>query len=302
MELSVKNLTKYYGKQIAVNNVSFTLETGKVTGFIGPNGSGKSTTLKMITGILSPDSGEILFGNKPVSTTPEFKQKIGYLPEHNPVYLDMYIREYLEYVGKIYKVDNLKNRIEECISLVGLGKEAHKEISKLSKGYRQRVGIAQSLIHNPDILILDEPTTGLDPNQILEIRELISSISSSKTIVLTTHILQEVEAICDNIVLINNGRIIADDTTENVKNIQGTEQQIIVVETKAKVKEALLANIEGIASVRKTGNNIYELTGTSENDLRESIFNCAKENNFSILSLQKKSISLEDTFKQLSKS
>ena len=212
MSIVVKELTKFFDKQIAVNKISFEAHPGRILGFLGPNGAGKSTTMKMITGFLSPNHGEIFVAG--INTSLEsiyVKQKIGYLPESNPLYFDMYVKEYLQFVGGIYKVKNLKNRINEVIDATGLQKEQHKQIGQLSKGYKQRVGLAQSIIHNPEVLILDEPTSGLDPNQLIEIRNLIKELGKTKTVILSTHIMQEVEAICDDVIIINKGKIVANE-------------------------------------------------------------------------------------------
>ncbi|MBK6976986.1 MAG: ATP-binding cassette domain-containing protein [Cytophagaceae bacterium] len=229
MSVSVNQLTKIYGSQIAVNNVSFTVNKGEIVGFLGPNGAGKSTTMKILTGYIQANSGsahldedEIRIDN--VNT----KKKIGYLPEHNPLYPEMYIKEYLQFVGSLYglKKGDLKDRIEEIIEKVGLSPEKNKKIEQLSKGYRQRVGLAQALIHDPEVLILDEPTTGLDPNQLVEIRNLIKEVGKNKTIILSTHIMQEVEAICDRVIIINKGSIVADDKLEKLTKEQGSLEQI----------------------------------------------------------------------------
>ena len=213
MSIEVKNLSKFYGEQAAVNDISFSIHKGEIVGFLGPNGAGKSTTMKILTGFIPATSGEVKICGMEVDVDSlETRKKIGYLPENNPLYLDMYVREYLEFVGKIYKVPNLKARIDEMIQQVGLEVEQNKKIGMLSKGYRQRVGLAQAIIHDPEVLILDEPTTGLDPNQLVEIRELIKRIGKSKTVMLSTHIMQEVEAICDRVIIIKSGKIVANST------------------------------------------------------------------------------------------
>jgi ABC-2 type transport system ATP-binding protein len=218
MSIEVKHLVKYYGEQAAVNDISFSIAKGEIVGFLGPNGAGKSTTMKIITGFIPATSGEVNVCGMPVDVDSlDTRQIIGYLPEHNPLYLDMYVREYLEFVGKIYKIKNLKDRVNEMIKAVGLDVEQNKKIGALSKGYRQRVGLAAAIIHDPQVLILDEPTSGLDPNQLVEIRELIKTIGRSKTVMLSTHIMQEVEAICDRVVIINKGQIVADDTASQLQ-------------------------------------------------------------------------------------
>lgn len=226
MSISIKNLVKSYGTQRAVDDISFEIPSGEIVGFIGPNGAGKSTTMKVITGFLSDFEGEVLVEGKDVRKNPiEVKKIIGYLPEHNPLYLDMYVREYLLFVAKTYGIkDNVETVVDEIIERVGLSKEQHKKISMLSKGYRQRVGLASVMVHNPKVLILDEPTTGLDPNQLVDIRNLIETEGKSKTVMLSTHIMQEVEAICDRVIIINNGKIVANDTPENLKKDKSLEQ------------------------------------------------------------------------------
>jgi ABC-2 type transport system ATP-binding protein len=220
MSIKIQNLTKVYGTQKAIDNISFEINSGEILGFLGPNGAGKSTTMKILTGYLPASSGSAQVLNVEVSTDSlEVKQQIGYLPEHNPLYLEMYVKEFLEFVGSLYglKSDNLKNRVIEVIDLVGLQIEQHKKIGELSKGYRQRVGLAQALIHNPEVLILDEPTTGLDPNQLVEIRNLIREVGKNKTVILSTHIMQEVEALCDRVIIINKGKIVIDETMDSLK-------------------------------------------------------------------------------------
>lgn len=220
MSIKIQNLTKVYGTQKAIDNISFEINSGEILGFLGPNGAGKSTTMKILTGYLPASSGSARVLNVEVSTDSlEVKQQIGYLPEHNPLYLEMYVKEFLEFVGSLYglKSDNLKNRVIEVIDLVGLQIEQHKKIGELSKGYRQRIGLAQALIHNPEVLILDEPTTGLDPNQLVEIRNLIREVGKNKTVILSTHIMQEVEALCDRVIIINKGKIVIDETMESLK-------------------------------------------------------------------------------------
>ncbi len=217
MSIVVKELTKFFDKQIAVNNISFEAHPGRILGFLGPNGAGKSTTMKMITGFLSPNHGEIFVAG--INTKLEninAKQKIGYLPESNPLYYDMYVKEYLSFIGEIYGIKNLSNRIIEVIEATGLQKEQHKQIGQLSKGYKQRVGLAQAIIHNPEVLILDEPTSGLDPNQLIEIRNLIKELGKTKTVILSTHIMQEVEAICDDVIIINKGKIVANSSLKEL--------------------------------------------------------------------------------------
>lgn len=229
MSIEVKNLTKIYGSQIAVNNISFSLKKGEILGFLGPNGAGKSTTMKILVGFINANSGEAFLNELPISVDSlDTKKLVGYLPEHNPLYLEMYVKEYLAFVGEMYglKGELLREKVDKVIEMVGLSPEKSKKIEQLSKGYRQRVGLAQALIHDPEVLILDEPTTGLDPNQLVEIRKLIKEVGKNKTIILSTHIMQEVEAICDRVIIINKGNLVADDTLENLKSGGATLEQV----------------------------------------------------------------------------
>lgn len=300
MSIVVNNLTKTYGTQKAVDGISFQLAKGEITGFIGPNGSGKSTTMKSICGILTPDSGNIQINGSDIEDNPiETKRLIGYLPESNPLYYDQYIEEYLKFCGKLYKVPQLNNRLNEIMGLTGLAPERRKKIGQLSKGFKQRVGIAQALIHDPEILILDEPTTGLDPNQLVEIRELIRNISASKTVLLSTHILQEVEAICHKVIMINKGKIVADSQTDRFKNMESSKQTILV-EFKEEVPIELINTIAETDAVKKVNNFTWLLESTAEYDIREKVFEFALLNKLSILELQRRQRSLEDTFKELS--
>ena len=242
MSIEVKNLIKYYGNQAAVNDVSFSVKKGEIVGFLGPNGAGKSTTMKIISGYVPANSGEIMVcGMKVDVDNLKTRKLIGYLPENNPLYLDMYVKEYLEFVGGIYKVKQLKNRVKDMINAVGLDVEQNKKIGALSKGYRQRVGLAQAIIHDPEVLILDEPTSGLDPNQLVEIRELITNIGKEKTVMLSTHIMQEVEAICDRIVIISKGQIVANDNASSLK--KGIDQQTVYVEFDQPITKADLLTV-----------------------------------------------------------
>lgn len=300
MSVIIENLTKKYGEQLAVNHISFQLKEGEITGFIGPNGSGKSTTMKSICGLIRPDSGRIeIFGKDVAEDSLEIKRQIGYLPENNPLYYDQYISEYLRFVGKMYGLKKLSDRVKEIIELTGLMPEKNKKIGQLSKGYKQRVGLAQALIHDPQILILDEPTTGLDPNQLIEIRELIRNIAKSKTVLLSTHILQEVEAICHKVIMINKGIIVADEATDQLNN-DTAKKQTILVEFKEDVIEDIIKKIPNITGWKKHDNNKWLLESSSEDDARESIFHFAMNNKLSILELQSIKRSLEDTFRELS--
>lgn len=300
MSIVIENLTKTYGSQKALDSVSFNLNKGEIVGFIGSNGSGKSTTMKSICGLLTPDSGRVLIEDQDVQESEiSIKRKIGYLPENNPLYTDQYVIEYLRHVGKFYPIRDLKSRVSEIIELTGLLPEKHKKISQLSKGYKQRVGLAQALIHDPEILILDEPTTGLDPNQLTEIRELIKNIAKDKTVMLSTHILQEVEAICQRVIMINKGKIVTDGTTDSIQ-MGSADKMTVVVEFKEKVPVEGIVKIDGVIDYKMILENKWLIEGVANLDIRENIFNFAKEKNISILELQTKKKSLEDTFRQLS--
>lgn len=299
MSIEVKNLFKYYGEQAAVRDVSFTINNGEIVGFLGPNGAGKSTTMKVITGYINASSGEVKVCGLPVDVDSlNTRRKIGYLPEHNPLYLDMYVKEYLEFVGQIYKVKNLKNRVAEMIKAVGLEVEQNKKLGALSKGYRQRVGLAAAIIHDPEVLILDEPTSGLDPNQLVEIRELIKKIGKSKTVMLSTHIMQEVEAICDRVIIINKGQIVADDTAEALQHEQS--HQTVYVEFEGNISKAQLSKVPNVRKVEKV-NNGWLLETTDDVDLRKVIAQFAQQNNLLVLTLKLEERSLEEVFKELTK-
>lgn len=300
MSISVKNLSKYYGEQAAVNDISFEAKKGEILGFLGPNGAGKSTTMKIITGFIPASAGEVEVGGLNIKEHPmKVRKLVGYLPEHNPLYLDMYVREYLEFVGKIYKVPQLKQRVDEMIQMVGLEKEQHKEIGALSKGYRQRVGIAQAMIHDPEVLILDEPTSGLDPNQLEDIRSLIKNIGKEKTVMLSTHIMQEVEAICDRVIIIKNGHLVANERASDLQ--MNTERQVLYVEFEGDVQRNQLAKIRTISKVEVVGENSFLLEATMEIDVRKTIAEYAKSNDLLILTLRKEEKSLEEVFKNLTK-
>lgn len=299
MSIEVKNLFKYYGEQAAVRDVSFTINNGEIVGFLGPNGAGKSTTMKVITGYINASSGEVKVCGLPVDVDSlNTRRKIGYLPEHNPLYLDMYVKEYLEFVGQIYKVKNLKNRVAEMIKAVGLEVEQNKKLGALSKGYRQRVGLAAAIIHDPEVLILDEPTSGLDPNQLVEIRELIKKIGKSKTVMLSTHIMQEVEAICDRVIIINKGQIVADDTAEALQHEQS--HQTVYVEFEGNISKAQLSKVPNVRKVEKV-NNGWLLETTDDVDLRKVIAQFAQQNSLLVLTLKLEERSLEEVFKELTK-
>ncbi|MCD6598326.1 MAG: gliding motility-associated ABC transporter ATP-binding subunit GldA [Bacteroidales bacterium] len=303
MSIETKHITKYYDRQKALDNVSFTVNTGEIIGLLGPNGAGKSTLMKIITGFISPSSGQVIINGIDTSRDPILiRKQIGYLPENNPLYNDMYIKEYLEYTGRIFKLGpKLKPRVEEMIHLTGLTPEKHKKIGALSKGYKQRVGLAQALIHDPAVLILDEPTSGLDPNQIIEIRNLISETGKEKTVILSTHIMQEVEAICDRIVIINKGEIVADDSTSKIQSNTDENLQTILVEFQGDIKPELLNQIDGVLKVIKVKDKSWLLQGSRLNDLRPVVFQFAVANKLIILSLQVQEKSLEQIFQELTK-
>lgn len=299
MSIEVKNLYKYYGEQAAVRDVSFSVKKGEIVAFLGPNGAGKSTTMKIMTGFMPASEGEVeICGIKVDIDKLETRRLIGYLPENNPLYTDMYVREYLEFVGRIYKIKNLKARVAEMITAVGLDVEQHKKIGALSKGYRQRVGLAQAIIHDPEVLILDEPTTGLDPNQLVEIRELIRSIGKEKTVILSTHIMQEVEAICDRVIIISKGQIVADDNAKSLQ--QEPEHQTVYVEFDAKVSKAQLAKIPGVSKVEALENG-WLIESVTLEDLRKAVAQYAQKENWLILTLRVDQKSLEEVFKELTK-
>jgi len=295
MSIAVKNITKLYGEQKALNNVSFSIEKGEIVGFLGPNGAGKSTMMKIITGYINASEGEVFVNNFDVSTHKlELQKSIGYLPENNPLYLDMYVREYLQFNASVHKIP--MSAIDEVIVKVGLTPEAHKKINQLSKGYRQRVGLAAALLHNPEVLILDEPTTGMDPNQLAEIRGLIKEVGKDKTVLFSTHILQEVEAVCDRVILIHKGQIIAD---KNLKELTGNQEQVIEVEFDYKVEKQLVANIPHLKSANNVHDTIWELTFDTSKDMRPAVFDFAHDNGLKTLNLTAKNKNLERLFREL---
>lgn len=300
MSVKVSNLTKTYGKQKAIDNISFEIKTGEIAGFIGPNGAGKSTTMKILTGYIPPSDGEAFVNGISIfKNSLEIRRQIGYLPEHNPLYPEMYIKEFLEYVAGTYKIKATKKLISNIIELTGLGVEQHKKINALSKGFRQRVGLAQALIHNPSVLVLDEPTTGLDPNQIIEIRNLISEIGKEKTVILSTHIMQEVEAICDRVIIINQGKIVANEAGKNIQSVSKEEYLSFVVEFDT---ETSTEKIETIIDVLKVISvDKFKFIIQSNKDIRKNIFNFAVANDIAVLSMQKKEKTLEEIFQELTK-
>lgn len=298
MSIEVTNLSKSYGVQKALDSITFSVKKGEIVGFLGPNGAGKSTLMKILTTYLAADEGEALVNDKNViSNTKEVQQIIGYLPEHNPLYLDLYVREYLAFNADVYKVPS--SRIKEVIELTGLTPESHKKIGQLSKGYRQRVGLANALLHNPEVLILDEPTTGLDPNQLVEIRNVIKNVGKDKTVFLSTHIMQEVEAICDRVIIIDKGKIVADKKLEVL--IAADKKQVIEVEFDLKVTEDQINTIPHLKSFIKNSDYLWELTFLSSQDMRPTVFDFAHDNGLKTLQLNQKNKNLEAVFREITK-
>jgi len=304
MSISVEGISKFYGEQKALDTVSFKLNKGEIIGFLGPNGAGKSTLMKILTGYLAASEGKAeVNGISLEDDLHKIQQQIGYLPEHNPLYTEMYVREYLEFNAKVYKTD--KSRIEEVIELTGLKPEANKKIEQLSKGYRQRVGLATALLHDPQVLILDEPTTGLDPNQLVEIRNLIKSIGKEKsgelagggkTIFLSTHIMQEVEAICDRVIIINKGKVVAD---KKLKDLRQDNEQVIIVEFDYRIEQVALNRLPHLIAAKNVGGFAYELTFDTKEDMRPAVFDFAHDNGLKTLQLNQKTKNLESLFAEL---
>ena len=299
MSVIVNQLTKVYGTQIAVNHISFTAEPGKIVGFLGPNGAGKSTTMKMITGFIPPSDGTASVCGFDINThSMDVRKCLGYLPENNPLYLDMYVKEFLAFVAGLQQLNNVDALIKEMIEQTGLEREQYKKISQLSKGYRQRVGLAQAMLHDPKVLILDEPTTGLDPNQLVEIRKLIKQLGKEKTVILSTHIMQEVEAVCDQVVIINKGLIVANDETKNLQ-AAALQQVTYVVEFDQVVQKQYLLKIEGVIAAQALADKSWVLQTNTLVDVRKNIFDFAVKNNLVLLSIQKEEEKLEDIFRKL---
>jgi ABC-2 type transport system ATP-binding protein len=301
MSVVVEDVSKIYGSQIALSKISFSAESGSILGILGPNGAGKSTLLRIIAGYLLPSSGWVKINNQ--FSDPdhlEFKRKIGYLPENNPLYTDLYVGEYLKLVAGLYKITNRNQRIEEMIGLTGLASEMHKKIGELSKGYRQRVGLAQALLHDPSLLILDEPTAGLDPGQLVEIRQLIRNISHDKTVLISTHIMQEVEAICDRVLILNQGKMVALETPDKIKKLTIQKIHRITVEFVESIPANLLDSIKGISRVEKQADNRFTVF-SSDNDIRPALFRMAVENNLTLLTLHEQESSMEKSFLELVK-
>ncbi|MBT8324182.1 MAG: gliding motility-associated ABC transporter ATP-binding subunit GldA [Winogradskyella sp.] len=295
MAISVSNISKSYGDQKALDDLSFEIKDSEIVGFLGPNGAGKSTMMKILTTSITDFEGEAsINGYNVTQSKKDVQKRVGYLPEHNPLYTELYVREYLEFNANIYGVE--KAKINEVIELTGLTSEAHKKIDQLSKGYRQRVGLANALLHDPEVLILDEPTTGLDPNQLVDIRHLIRSIGEQKTIFLSTHIMQEVEAMCDRVIIINKGKVVADSY---LKDLRSSNHQIVVVEFDYRVEDTFLLKLPKVTSVKNTNGFIYEITFNSKSDMRSHVFDFAHDNKLKILQLNQKNTNLETLFREL---
>lgn len=302
MSVEAKGVSKYYGKQKALDEVSFKISSGEIVGFLGPNGAGKSTMMKIITGYFPPNEGEIhVIGLDAVENSLKVRKSVGYLPEHNPLYTEMYVTEYLRFVAGMYKIKNKKERVEEIIKKVGLTPERHKKIEELSKGFKQRVGLAQALIHDPEVLILDEPTSGLDPNQLVEIRKLIRDIGKEKTVMLSTHIMQEVEAICDRVIIINAGKIVADAPVSEMKNMGNAEGYILEVEVNEAISESLLTRVAGVEKVISNSGLQYAIEISSAKDIRAEISKAISDDGKAVLSMVRKEKSMEDVFKELTR-
>ncbi|MBK8341472.1 MAG: gliding motility-associated ABC transporter ATP-binding subunit GldA [Flavobacteriales bacterium] len=301
MSISVSHVSKRYGAQKALDDVSFEIGSTGVVGFLGPNGAGKSTMMKVLTCFLPPTSGEASVCGHDIRTeSMQVRRKVGYLPEHNPLYVDLYVREYLEFVAGVYGLKQRDTRVKEMIGMVGLGSEQHKKIGALSKGYRQRVGLAQAMIHQPHVLILDEPTSGLDPNQLEEIRGLIKRVGEERTVMLSTHIMQEVEAICDRVIIIDHGRIVADDKAEHLRNLR-RDQDLLEVEFEGTVDGPALRALPGVVHAQHEGQGRWVLSYNSAQDIRASVFQFAVEKGLKVLTLQKSARGLEEVFKELTK-
>ncbi|WP_080058157.1 gliding motility-associated ABC transporter ATP-binding subunit GldA [Spirosoma aerolatum] len=305
MSIQVQNLTKQYNQQRAVNQISFSVQPGEIVGFLGPNGAGKSTTMKIATGYIQPTEGTVEVNGFDVRTQPmDVRRSVGYLPEHNPLYLDLYVKEYLRFAGSLHELrgGDLNRRISDMIELVGLGREQHKRIGQLSKGYRQRVGLAQALLHNPPVLILDEPTTGLDPNQLAEIRQVIRDAGRDKTVLFSTHIMQEVEAICDRVIIINRGKLVADGPLSQLRSASGGDHVVVVAEFEGELENpAVLTTLVGVEQVEPLGAGQYRISARPNTDLRATIFRLAADQNLTLVGLRQQENSLEGIFKELTK-
>ncbi len=301
MSVKVQSLTKIYGEQKAVNNASFEAKKGEILGFLGPNGAGKTTTMKILTCFIPQTSGKAeVCGYDVEEDSMAVRERIGYLPEHNPLYKDMYVKEYLGFIARLHQVKNGPKRVADMVELTGLSREQNKLIGALSKGYRQRVGLAQAMLHDPEVLILDEPTSGLDPNQLVEIRSVIKQLGKEKTVIFSTHIMQEVQALCDRVLIINKGSIVADDPIEQLTNrIKG--ESVITVEFQQPIQENKLAAIRHVNRVKSVGKNRWQLSTSSSHDIRGDIFRFAVDNQLTLLEMHKEVLSVEDVFQQLTK-
>jgi len=299
MSIEISNLTKIYGQQKAIDNISFTIDKAEIVGFLGPNGAGKSTTMKIITGFLEADNGNAFVSGLNVQSDKlETKKKIGYLPEGNPLYYEMYVREYLEFIANVHQIKKIKSRIEEVIALTGLTVESKKKIGQLSKGYKQRVGLAAALIHDPEVLILDEPTSGLDPNQIVEIRDVIKNLGENKTVLFSSHILQEVEAICDRVIIINKGNIVADDQLSNLQQANKNSHTVLV-QFKENIDKGVLENLKEVKTVQQLPTGNWQLATDNPESVRKQLLELSLQHNLNIVSLQSDSYSLEEVFRAL---
>lgn len=300
MSIEISNITKYYGQQKALENINLTINPGEVAGLVGPNGAGKSTLMKIISCFIPPSEGKVYVNGLNVAEQSiQVRKQVGYLPENNPLYTDMYVREYLTFVAGLRKIKNDKQRIDEIVKITGLTPEQNKKIGKLSKGYKQRTGIAQALLGDPEVLILDEPTAGLDPNQLVEIRNLIKKIGKEKTILLSTHIMQEVEAVCDRVIILSNGQVVADDVPESIS--QTGEQTIVTIEFDSEVNSQHLKELEGVNNVKKAGKTIWVIESNTDKDIRSTLFQFAVQQGRTILSLNKEAEKLEDVFHRLTR-
>lgn len=302
MSVQITDLSKRFGSQKAVDQVSFEAKPGEILGFLGPNGAGKSTTMKMITGYLTPTSGEIqVCGFDPVSQPQEVQQKVGYLPEHNPLYKEMYVKEYLQFIGRIHGIQKIKQRIDEMIEITGLEREQHKKIGTLSKGYRQRVGLAQAMLHDPDVLILDEPVTGLDPNQRVDIRNLIKALGQQKTVILSTHIMQEVQLVCDRVLIINQGKIVANDSIDRLQS-RLEDNQLVQVELAETIDAKQWQALSGLEALRQLTEKTWEISSVSTSDIRPDLFNFVVNQGWTLLEMKQLEKSVEEVFQQLTRS
>jgi ABC-2 type transport system ATP-binding protein len=301
MSVIVENLSKIYGTQHAVDNISFEAKKGEILGFLGPNGAGKSTTMKILTCFIPQSSGKASVFGFDIETEPmKVREKIGYLPENNPLYKDMYVQEYLLFIAGLHKVSNKKAAVDEMIERTGLGPERHKLIQALSRGYKQRVGLAQAMLHNPDVLILDEPTSGLDPNQLVDIRNLIKELGKEKTVIFSSHIMQEVQALCDRVIIINKGRLVANDSIEDLRRKVAGET-IVTVEFQGNTNMTALKNIKNVKDIKQLSNTTFQLFTSSESDIRADVFRFAVDKGLVLLEMHKESSTIEDIFQKLTK-